>query len=97
MTGRDAARDGFALAFPAELVDQIVARTAELVLERLEQNGRNGFLNVPGAAAFLSCPESRIYSLVSARRLPVHRDGTRLLFDPAELRAYVRNGGAKRP
>ena len=49
------------------------------------------------AAAFLSCPPSRVYALVSARRLPVHRDGSRLLFDPAELREYVRRGGAKRP
>ena len=89
--------DELSLTLPAELVDRIAARAAQLVVDQLEQNGRNGFLDVPGAAAFLSCPESRIYALVSARRLPVHRDGSRLLFDPAELRDYVRNGGAKRP
>lgn len=50
-----------------------------------------------GAAAFLACPVSRVYSLTSAGRLPVHRDGTRLLFTRDELRDYVNAGGAKRP
>ena len=97
MNGRDVPPDGFALALPAELVEQIAARAAKLVIDQLDQTGAHGFLDVSGAAAFLSCPESRIYALVSARRLPVHRDGSRLVFDPAELRDYVRNGGAKRP
>ena len=35
--------------------------------------------------------------LTSAGRLPVHRDGTRLLFDRDELASWVRSGGAKRP
>jgi excisionase family DNA binding protein len=56
-----------------------------------------GFVDVQGAADFLACPKSRIYALVSARRLPHHRDGSRLLFDPAELREYVAAGGARRP
>jgi excisionase family DNA binding protein len=87
----------FSLTLPPELVERIAAHAARLVADRLEQNGGHGFLDVPGAAAFLSCPTSRIYALVSARRIPHYRDGSRLLFDREELRNYVRNGGAKRP
>jgi excisionase family DNA binding protein len=55
---------------------QIAAWVAELSNGRSEPHG--GFLDVPGAAVYLSCPVSRVYSLVSAGRLPVHRDGRRL-------------------
>ena len=79
-----------------EQLDAIARRAAEVVSETLP--GRdNGFLDVAGAADFLACPPSRIYSLVSANRIPHHRDGSRLLFDRDELRAYVGAGGAKRP
>ena len=56
-----------------------------------------GYMNVDQAAEFLACKRDRIYALVSAGRIPHHRDGTRLLFDRAELREYVRDGGARRP
>jgi excisionase family DNA binding protein len=83
------------LGLPDELVEQIAARAAELVVERPAEP--DGFLDVTGASKYLACRTSRIYSLVSAGRIPHHRDGSRLLFDRAELREYVRNGGAKRP
>ncbi len=82
------------VGIPDELIDAV----AERVLERLEHTAEpEGFLDVDGAAAFLACPTSRIYALTSAGRLPVHRDGSRLLFDRSELRDYVNAGGAKRP
>jgi excisionase family DNA binding protein len=80
--------------------DEFVKELAERIAERLSSSngdGADGFLDVDGAAAFLACPSSRIYALVSARRIPHHRDGSRLLFDRAELRDYVRRGGARRP
>ena len=89
--------DELSLTLPAELVEQIAARAAELALDQLEHNGRHGFLDAAGAAAFLACPKSRIHALTSAGRIPFHKDGSRLLFDPAELRDYVLRGGAKRP
>jgi len=49
------------------------------------------------AAAYLACPKSRIYALLSARRIPHDRDGSRVLFDRAELREWVLRGGARRP
>ncbi len=81
--------------FPRELVEQIAQRAAELLADREGDSG--GFLDVKGAAEFLACPPSRIYALVSARRIPHHKDGSRLLFDRGELRAYVAEGGARRP
>ncbi len=83
------------LDVPDALVEVIAARAAELVAEREAKPA--GFLDVAAAADFLACPASRVYSLVSAKRLPVHRDGSRLLFDRAELREYVASGGATRP
>jgi excisionase family DNA binding protein len=88
--------DGFDLHLPPEVVEAIAQRAAEIVAERGTPEA-DGFLDAAGAADFLACGTSRIYSLVSAGRLPVHRDGSRLLFDRAELRAYVRDGGARRP
>lgn len=86
------------LELPDEVVAAIASRVADLLAERAGPSGEgDGYLDVDGAATFLACPKSRIYSLVSAGRLPVHRDGSRLLFDRDELRAYVANGGAKRP
>jgi excisionase family DNA binding protein len=78
-----------------ELLERIAERAAELLAGR--QGEEPGFLDVTGAADFLACPKSRIYALVSAKRLPHHRDGSRLLFDPGELREFVRQGGARRP
>jgi excisionase family DNA binding protein len=80
--------------FPAELVEAIAQRAAELVAAN---RADDGYMDVKRAADFLACGPDRIYALVSAGRIPHHRDGSRLLFDRAELRGYVRNGGAKRP
>jgi excisionase family DNA binding protein len=77
--------------------DDVARAVVATVASRIVEYKTPGFLDVDGAAAFLSCPKSRVYALVSARRIPHHRDGSRLLFDRDELRAYVRNGGAKRP
>jgi excisionase family DNA binding protein len=84
-------------SLPPDAIEAIASRAAEIVLESEASADGGGYIDAAGAAAFLSCPISRIYSLVSAGRIPHHRDGSRLLFDRCELRAYVRAGGAKRP
>jgi len=86
------------LALPDELVDQVAERVAAILADRAPVDTPDtGYLDVAGAADYLTCPTSRIYALVSANRLPVRRDGSRLLFDRQELRQYVNQGGAKRP
>jgi excisionase family DNA binding protein len=84
------------ITLPEEVLEAIAERAAELLAER-QRAQPEGYLDVAGAAGFLACPTSRIYALVSANRIPHHRDGSRLLFDRAELRVHVNNGGAKRP
>lgn len=89
---------GLRLDIGEEVVEQIARRAVELLAEAEKSaDADQGFLDVGGAAEFLACPKSRIYSLVSVGRLPHYRDGSRLLFDRAELREYVRRGGARRP
>jgi len=88
--------DRLTVELPPALLDAV----AERVLERLEGSrpaGAEPFVDVAGAATFLACPKSRLYALASAGRIPVHRDGSRLLFRPEELRRWVEQGGAKRP
>lgn len=77
------------------LDDAALDRLADLVAERVAP--ATGWLSAEGAAEHLACPVSRVYALVSAKRIPHHRDGTRLLFRPAELDEWVESGGAKRP
>jgi excisionase family DNA binding protein len=62
----------------------VAARVAELLADR--EAGPQGYLSVDAAAQFLACPKSGIYALASAGRIPVHRDGSRLLFRASEPR-----------
>ncbi len=79
-----------------EALDVLADRLLERVAGRLDQTAP-AWLDVTGAAEHLSCPRSRIYALVSARRIPFHKDGSRSLFDRAELDEWVRLGGGRRP
>jgi len=88
---------GLSLELTDELVKELAERVADLLADRHPAPADAGYLDVAGAADFLACPPSRVYALTSAARIPVHRDGSRLLFDRDELREYVNNGGARRP
>lgn len=79
---------------PDDLLEVVAARAAELIDS---QPDTEGWIGVTDAAAHLACPPSRIYALVSARRIPFHKDGSRLLFRRTELDDWVRQGGAVRP
>ncbi|HEX5527224.1 MAG TPA: excisionase family DNA-binding protein [Solirubrobacterales bacterium] len=87
-----------ALELPADVLDAVAERAAEIVLERLgEPTPSSPWLDVAGAAEYIAAPVSRIYALVSANRIPHHRDGSRLLFHRDELDDHIRSGGGKRP
>ena len=77
---------------PDQMFEALADRVAEKLWQRREDD-RDGFMKVDGAADYLACPKSRIYSMVSTRRIPHHRDGWRLLFDRSELREWVLRGG----
>ena len=92
--------NGHALALAIELPNatlELLAQRVAAILGEPAPGEPEGYLDVAGAAEFIACPPSRIYALVSANRIPHHRDGSRLLFDRQELRGYITNGGAKRP
>jgi len=84
----DLEREPFTLTLTSEQEDALVQR----VSERLEGSGDEGFLDVPGAAQYLSTTAKAIYALVERQQLPHNRAGGRLLFDRAELRAWVERG-----
>lgn len=48
-------------------------------------------------AEYIDAPASRVHALSSAKRIPVHHDGSNLIARKSELDAWVRAGGAIRP
>jgi excisionase family DNA binding protein len=95
-----------AAALLAEMDDDTLATLADRLADRLEpilvprlnpSQPPDSWLDVGQAAEHLSCPRSRIYALVSARRMPHHKEGSRLLFRREELDEWVRAGGGRRP
>jgi excisionase family DNA binding protein len=80
---------------PVDVIDAIAERVADRLAETRPE-GAEGWIGVEEAAAHLACPKSRIYDLVSARRIPHERDASRLLFRRSEIDAWVRGGGGIR-
>ena len=78
-----------------EQVEQIARRAAELVAGRAPITDE--WLTVAEAANYLRCPKSRVYSLVSAKRIPFVKDGSRTLFSRGALDEWLRAGGGRRP
>ena len=83
----------------AELLDD---QTVDDLLDRLEERRAlrepDGWLRGgERIAAYIDAPMSRVYSLSSAERIPVERDGSNLIARRSDLDAWVRGGGAKRP
>jgi hypothetical protein len=89
---------GLTLAIGDELVERIAKRAAELVASRQEEAANGEWLRGAGRiAAYIDSPRSRVYALVSARRIPVHHDGSALIARRSELDVWLLAGGAKRP
>lgn len=90
--------DGAGLCLPdlEGLAEAVAARALEL-LEHRAASEVERWIGAGDAAAYLACPRSRIYALVSAERIPHRKDGSRLLFRCSELDAWVASGGGRRP
>jgi hypothetical protein len=81
-----------------ELVEQIAHRAAELLAERSERPAEDGWLRgAERIADYIDAPRSRVYALVSARRIPVHHDGSALIARRSELDQWLMRGGGLRP
>lgn len=92
------AEGSFALGVPAELIEAIARRTAEIVRDSFEQSGEgdNGnlprYLDTNGTLEYLGWGRrgrSKLYSLTSAQAIPFVKHGQRLFFDRFELDAWV--------
>lgn len=88
----------FHLDMDDEIVERIAERAAELVAGRQNETARDGWLRgADKIAAYIDAPKSRVYSLVSARRIPIHHDGSALIARRSELDAWLVGGGGRRP
>jgi hypothetical protein len=86
------------LPIPAELVDLIARRAAEIVAERTAPGDNDGWLRGANKiAAYIDCNPDRVYALSSAGRIPVERDGSALIARKSDLDAWIRSGGGVRP
>ena len=69
------------LELPAELLEAIARRAADLATEQLRED-QSPWLTRRQAAAYLGLPVSR---LEKDRRIPCHKDGGRILYHRGEL------------
>jgi hypothetical protein len=85
------------LEIDEELIDQIAERAAELIGQRSQGKEPDGWLRgADRIAAYIDAPRSRVYALVSARRIPVHHDGSALIARRSELDRWLVQGGGLR-
>jgi hypothetical protein len=85
------------LALLEKLVDAITTQVAELV-DVPDSEPEDGWLRgADRIAAYIDSPRSRVYALTSARRIPVHHDGSALVARRSELDRWLRDGGGLRP
>lgn len=85
------------LEIDEELIEQIAERAAELIGERAKGEEPDGWLRgADRIAAYIDAPRSRVYALVSARRIPVHHDGSALIARRSELDRWLVQGGGLR-
>jgi excisionase family DNA binding protein len=86
-----------ALALPDEAVQAIAERAVEILAARRADSEDGWLRGAERIAAYIDCPRSRVYALASARRIPVHRDGSALVARRSELDQWLRGGGGLRP
>ncbi len=78
------------LQVPDMFVQAIAERVADLLVNSPSATSPSEpWIGVEQAAEHLACPTSRIYDLVSQRRLTPRRDGRRLLFKRSHLDAAI--------
>ena len=86
------------IGISSELVEAAAERAAEILAERQDNSEGDGWLRgAERIAEYIDAPMSRVYALASARRIPLHRDGSALIARRSELDAWVRSGGGRRP
>ena len=82
---------------PPETLETIAQRVAALLADRTQTAEDRWLRGAEKIANYIDSPVSRVYALASARRIPVHRDGSALIARQSELDTWLTNGGGKRP
>jgi hypothetical protein len=96
--GSPAAMNAISVNVADELVERIAHRAAELVAEASGEPGDDGWLRgAERIASYIDAPRSRVYALNSAKRIPVHHDGSALIARRSELDKWLLRGGGRRP
>jgi hypothetical protein len=89
---------GISVTVADELVERIAQRAAELLASRSGEPVEDGWLRgAERIADYIDAPRSRVYALVSAKRIPVHHDGSALIARRSELDKWLLQGGGRRP
>ncbi len=83
------------IQLPDDLIEQIAEQIANKLTGTLSQpTPPTPWLTPDTAAQHLGCGKRRIYDLAAANRIPLHREGNRLLFHRDELDAWIVSGAA---
>lgn len=80
---------------PADDLQAAIAAEVRRQLDAMHRDTVSPWLTAAEAAVYLRCPVSRVRRLTMMDRLPVHRDGRRVLYLRDELDAFIRAGGAE--
>jgi hypothetical protein len=98
VTSPPAAMNAISVNVADELVERIAQRAAELLTKQSGKPAEDGWLRgAERIASYIDAPRSRIYALVSAKRIPVHHDGSALIARRSELDRWLLRGGGRRP
>jgi hypothetical protein len=93
--------DSLPLHLPAEAIESIAQRAAEILAsrDRIDDPSDRWVRGAAGIADYIDAPRSRVYALASCQppRIPVERDGSTLVARRSELDAWIRAGGGLRP
>lgn len=82
---------------PPEVIDQIAERVIEKLGERQAPADDGWLRGAAEIAEYAGCTPSRIYSLVSAGRIPVEKDGAAIVIKRSTLDAWIKKGGDRCP
>ena len=84
------------LAIPDELIEELAQRISDKLREQIpsQPTTTSPWLTASEAATYLGCGKRRIYDLAGANRIPLHREGSRLLFRRDELDGWIVSGAA---
>lgn len=80
-----------------EMVETIARRAAEII-GASEVSDSDGWLRgAERIASYVDCSPSRVYSLVSARRIPISKDGSAIVARRSDLDRWIAEGGDRCP